>query len=81
MEIFPNPSHGNTCIPVATLSSVKADVSLYDIFGRKIQTIFNGMLKKGDNKFFLNSVGITPGVYLVTLISDGQHKTGKLVIR
>ncbi|HLG36280.1 MAG TPA: agmatine deiminase family protein [Bacteroidia bacterium] len=80
-EIFPNPSHGITCIPVVSASAMKADVSLYDIYGRNVQNIFSGTLKKGDNKFFLNSVGIAPGVYLVTLTSWGQQKTSKLVIR
>jgi len=60
---------------------MKAEISLLDITGRKVQTIFSGTLKRGDNKFFLNSIGIAPGVYLVALTSGGQQKTSKLVIR
>src|SRR5205085_9789506 len=55
-QIFPNPSHGITCIPVTSVAPVKADVSLYDITGRKVQNIFSGTLKRGENKFFLNSI-------------------------
>jgi hypothetical protein len=80
-EIFPNPSHGITCIPVASLKAIKADVSLYDITGRKVQNIFSGMLRKGDNKFFINSVGMNPGVYMVVLTAGSWQETGKLVIR
>jgi hypothetical protein len=80
-EIFPNPSHGITCIPVTSDAPVKAEISLLDITGRKVQNIFSGTLRKGNNKFFLNSIGIAPGVYLVTLTSGGQQKTSKLVIR
>ncbi len=80
-EIFPNPSHGITCIPVASLKVMKADVSLYDITGRKVQNIFSGTLRKGDNKFFINSIGMNPGVYMVVLTAGGWQETGKLVIR
>jgi agmatine/peptidylarginine deiminase len=80
-EIFPNPSHGITCIPVTSVAPLKADVSLYDITGRKVQNIFSGTLKRGDNKFFLNSIGMPPGVYMVTLTCEGFQKTSKLVIR
>lgn len=80
-EIFPNPSHGITCIPIASVIPVKAEISLHDITGRKVQNIFSGTLRRGDNKFFLNSIGIAPGVYLVILTSGGQQKTNKLVIR
>ena len=31
--------------------------------------------------FFLNSIGIAPGVYLVALTSGSQQKTNKLIIR
>lgn len=80
-EIFPNPSHGITCIPVTSARTSQADVSLYDITGRKVMNIFSGTLKRGDNRFFLNSIGMTPGVYMVTLTSEGLQNTGKLVIR
>jgi agmatine deiminase len=80
-EIFPNPSHGITCIPVTSVVPLKADVSLYDITGRKVQNIFSGTLKRGDNKFFLNSIGMSPGVYMVMLTCEGFQKTSKLVIR
>ena len=80
-DIFPNPSHGITCIPLTSVAPVKAEISLLDITGRKVQTIFSGTLKHGDNKFFLNSIGIAPGVYMVNIVSGGQQKTNKLVIR
>jgi agmatine deiminase len=80
-EIFPNPSHGITCIPVSSLSPMKVEVSLYDITGRKVLSIFSGTLKRGDNKFFLNSIGMSPGVYMVTLTCEGFQKTSKFVIR
>lgn len=80
-EIFPNPSHGITCIPVTTVKTMKGEITLHDITGRKVLDIFSGTLKRGDNKFFLNSSGIPQGVYMVILTSEGLQSTAKLVIR
>jgi agmatine deiminase len=80
-EIFPNPSHGITCIPVNCPSNSQLRVYMTDITGRKIQDIFDGISKRKDSKFFINTIAMPVGVYMIVLESEKSRAVRKLIVR
>ena len=67
-SIIGNPSRGNIQYHFTAALPVNIDVSLYNILGTKIQTLYSGYLPGGD---FVQtspvSSGLSPGIYFVTL--------------
>jgi agmatine deiminase len=78
---FPNPSRGITCVPIKSNSAQHATLSLYDIAGRTVATIFDGKLKQGINKLFLNSWNISAGAYILVLRTESGTVSQRLMIR
>jgi hypothetical protein len=82
-SIYPNPSHGLTCIPVYVNNNTKGSIKMYDMLGKEISTIYEGEMIAGDKNYFLNSIslGITPGAYLIVVSTAEGSTTQKLMVR
>lgn len=78
---FPNPSKGITCIPVTSSSNVHAIAQLTDITGRVVTEFFNGQLKAGENKLFINTAPADAGVYLIRVATDEKSVSIPLMVR
>lgn len=78
---FPNPSKGITCIPVYLNHSSPVKLSLFDINGRLVETIFNGDCKNRDAKFFVNTSAMNAGLYLIRLETSYGLNYQKLIVR
>lgn len=77
---FPNPSKGITCIPANCNKETFATINLTDITGRAIQNIFSGKLKKGENKFFIDTRNFAAGAYLINMHVNGKILSQKLMV-
>jgi agmatine deiminase len=77
-KVFPNPSHGITCIPVTT-GNCHLIISLKNILGQAIETIYDG-LSAGERKFFVNTIDLSSGVYLVEISTGENFMTQKLIV-
>jgi agmatine deiminase len=78
---FPNPSKGLTCIPVQSNKIQEASLILTDVAGRTVVEIFNGKLKQGDNKLFLDSWHLSAGAYRLILRTESGTLSQQLMIR
>ncbi|MEP7166175.1 MAG: Ig-like domain-containing protein, partial [Ferruginibacter sp.] len=79
MEATPNPFADQLRINIETELSENAVISLKDISGRSIQQK-ESQLRKGNNAVLLSSLGHLPGgVYLLTITTDSQQQTIKVV--
>jgi agmatine deiminase len=78
---FPNPSKGITCIPVQSNKVEDASLILTDVAGRTVAEIFNGKLKQGDNKLFLDSWNVSSGAYRLILQTESGILSQPLMIR
>lgn len=79
---YPNPFAGSSQLQVCADKEVEdCELTLYDIKGRKLHTIFKGYLQKGQHSFSLDSYcqNLGTGVYLVSLKTGNQKQTRKLV--
>jgi len=77
---FPNPSHGITCIPVNTKENCLISISLKNVFGQKIASIFDGM-NNGEKKYFVNTSSISPGVYLLEMLTNEKRYCQTITVR
>ena len=80
-EIFPNPANAITCVPVTLTSSTQATLTITDILGRDVQTLFDGKMPAGENKYFIQAHNYEAGTYFVTLKTDNQQQVQKLIVK
>lgn len=75
VRVFPNPAHDKIQISGNRLS--EAEIVLTDVLGRAVSLHQSG----NDELRQLDSSGLTPGVYLLTIRLDGTAVTKKVVIQ
>lgn len=80
-EIYPNPAHGITCIPVNFNKDTQGSIKLFDILGNEVSVIYNGDFEAGEKNFFLNSLNLSQGTYIVSLETTEGRMMRKLVVR
>lgn len=78
--LYPNPSKGITCIPV-NIQSVKFTLSVYDIHGRFIETIYSGFSAPGQVNYFINTSSYPSGVYQIVYESELSRNIQKLIVK
>lgn len=81
---YPNPFNGNTKINFYSPSNVKAELTIYNILGEKIKTLFNGIANVGLNQFEWdgkNDFHITTasGFYYYVLNINGNSYSKKMI--
>jgi hypothetical protein len=75
----PNPFSANTEIRYSLANSVtKAGLYIYDMQGKQIKHIPN--LTRGDHFVIINGSELSAGMYIYTLIADGQEVATKRMI-
>lgn len=79
--IYPNPASYITCIPISSNFETHIVLELFDIMGKKIETIFEGNIDKGEKNFFINAINYSKGVYFVRLTSKQRQQIQKLIIK
>ncbi len=79
------PAHPNPFNPVTTirftipeLSAI--NVSIYDIQGKLVVTLMDGVIEAGRHSVIWNASGVPSGVYFVLLTDGTGHRTKKIVL-
>ncbi len=80
-DIYPNPASAITCIPVECKKEINASIELYDIIGKKINTIYEGSIPAGKKNFFINAGDYSKGVYFVKIATKNNSVSQKLIIK
>lgn len=81
-SIYPNPASAMTAVPVLSNgSSVTATLKLVDVFGRNMETIFEGNLANGISRHYFNAAKLPAGTYFVTLQTEKETTTQRVVVR
>ena len=77
---YPNPFNNTISIPMT--SSIKSDVviEIFDVSGRKIETIFNGQIQPGKKDFQWNANETSSGMYLIHSLINGESSYEKIML-
>jgi hypothetical protein len=79
--IFPNPASAITCIPLNVNNAQNGSIEIWDIMGRKLQTIFEGNIPQGESKYFVDAQRFVGGTYLIVLQTEKRKEVQRLMIK
>lgn len=75
-----NPFTGRTTVELAPAASGEARVTLTDVLGRRVETLFDGAVVAGERRrLTVDGAGLAPGVYLVRLDAAGETSFLRIV--
>ncbi len=80
-DIFPNPAQAITAISVYNEAAQEAFISVNDLAGRAIETVFEGQLPMGDSNYFIDAADYESGIYFVRLQTATQNIVKKLIVK
>jgi len=80
MNIYPNPSKGQTLFDVYVEKSGPISLQVFDLNGKRVNTITNKVMDKGMHHIKWNPENMTPGIYIVKLTTPTQSKVSRWVL-
>ena len=80
-QIYPNPFF-ETLYTIITLNNPEfVDITLHDLRGRNIKSIFNGKLNPGTFNFSQNFQNTSSGVYILKISTSSGYSKSKKVVK
>ena len=84
--IYPNPSSGNFNIVVFLTETTDLEIGIYDLGGRKVQSIGSGTFAKGEFTFtwdgyLATGIKASPGMYFAGISMNGSLNTLKIMVK
>ena len=75
-QAFPNPFNPSTSFELVVRESGQVHIAVYDMLGRKVATLHDGMLE-GERayNFTFNAAGLASGSYLLLVQGAGFRET------
>jgi len=77
---YPNPFNSTTKIKFRIANSGTAVFEIFDILGRKIAVLINGMLQPGIYEIHYNADNLTSGIYFYKLTANNFSITKKMLL-
>lgn len=79
---YPNPTNTTTTVAFKMQTSAQATITLYDIFGREVAVLANGIQTAGDHQLVIDTeaLGLSAGVYYCNMVSDGMTQSRTIVV-
>jgi len=78
--IFPNPTEGEVMIQFRVEQESETEVIVSDAVGRKVMEVVNTKMPSGEYKYVVNLTPLSNGFYLVSIKTDTQISTSKIII-
>ena len=81
IDIYPNPYQGRVTVAYNLGNESKVNISVYDLSGKLISVLVNGVESAGLNKHFFSAVelGMPAGAYVVKL-KIGDHEMSRKIL-
>lgn len=80
LSAFPNPFNPNTTISFTLPQTGKAKLAVYDILGREVKLLHEGMMEAGEHTVAFDGSVIASGIYFARLESGNTVKTHKILL-
>ncbi|HHE54474.1 MAG TPA: T9SS type A sorting domain-containing protein [Caldithrix abyssi] len=82
LNAYPNPFNGQVTIKIELSAAASVQLDLFDLNGRRLNTIYQGKLQAGQSQFQLDLADKASGLYFVRLVNahTGQSQTIKVVM-
>jgi photosystem II stability/assembly factor-like uncharacterized protein len=80
LAVYPNPFNAETKIRFDLLKREQVTVRLYDLLGREVKTVLEGMQEAGRHEISLSVPKLASGVYFLRLDASEQTRTAKIMV-
>ena len=80
LAVYPNPSDQQATIKLTSSAVADAEISVYNVLGRRVATIYRGRLGMGTHDIPLITDTLPSGLYLIRARSGAEIVTSRLVI-
>lgn len=80
MANYPNPFNPSTVIDFRLSVSGEASVRVYDLLGREVARLVSGRMSAGQHSVTFDAAGLSSGMYLVVLESEGMRDLRKVTL-
>lgn len=77
---YPNPFNNETIIPFSIDRSMDVNLSIFDVNGRLVSTLYNGNASAGRHEVAWQGNGVSSGIYFYVLQTSGQRYISKLTL-
>ncbi len=77
---YPNPFNPETNIEYSIAKAAVVSLKVYDVLGREVATLFDGMQVAGQHSVTFNAANLASGVYFYKLQAGANSLTKKLVL-
>jgi hypothetical protein len=77
---YPNPASGFTTIPLSLPARGAVQLALYDVYGRRVALLHEGMLEAGQSSLRFDASALAAGMYFVKLVTAGGIETRVMVV-
>ncbi|MBP8137411.1 MAG: T9SS type A sorting domain-containing protein, partial [Candidatus Eisenbacteria bacterium] len=75
----PNPARGVVRFAVDVARAQRVDLGVFDVSGRRVATLHDGVLMAGRHSFGWTGDGAAPGVYMVRMHADDVTQVSRIV--
>lgn len=76
--LFPNPAKDNTTVVIQVNQANIFDIYLYAINGKRVKSIYRGLLESGKQEFIIDLSAYKSGSYLIVVNSESQKESLRL---
>jgi hypothetical protein len=66
---YPNPFNPSTRVTCSVPSAARVTLAVYDLLGRHVMTVFDGILEPGIHEMPVDGSGMASGTYIVRLVT------------
>jgi len=81
LQIAPNPVRSGSTIRVRLRKSQEASIHLYDVLGRRLQTLHDGRIEGGERRTFqLDAENLPSGAYFLRVNAEQVQETRRLTV-
>jgi hypothetical protein len=77
---YPNPFNSTTTIEYALPYATEVTLNLYNLAGRRVETLVNGRMQAGVHRTMLDAGEMASGLYFLKLEGDGKSVTQKIML-
>ena len=80
LNAYPNPFNASVSLQVQLKNRQTVRLAIFDLLGREVAVIYEGMLGPGTERFTWQAEGMSSGIYWATLESDLDQTAKKVVV-
>jgi len=77
---FPNPFNPSTTLTFGVPRASNVSLDIFDVLGRKTQTLLSGMMPAGEHSVTWNCPTCPSGMYVVRMQAGGQTMQRKMLL-